>query len=136
MRKGPFEARRRCLRGNALVLGALIAFGMLPGQPLAQGAPDSVEWVLPGCHAIVTDQLAVSPLKAGICGGSIKQLLYLAHALPRRYRICPPSDVTLEQAARVVVQYVPPRSPRLSEPFYLLAMEALSSSWPCRDSTG
>jgi hypothetical protein len=109
----------------------------LPVTPsLGQGAPDTVEWVLPGCQAIISDQLAVSPLKAGICGGSIKQLLFIANALPREHRMCPPRGVTLEQAVRVVVQYLPPQSPRLQEPFYQIAMEALSSSWPCRGPTG
>src|SRR5919112_5406765 len=89
MGKRPFEARRNHMPAKALGLAALTALGLAPSRPLAQGAPDTAEWVLPGCHAIVTDQVAVSPLKAGICGGSIKQLLYLAHALPRRYRICP-----------------------------------------------
>jgi hypothetical protein len=67
----------------------------------------------------------------GWCYGVIDALYYVSDVLPPRYNFCPPKGVTKEQGLRVVITYLYATPQRLHEHFGLLAMEALSSAWPC-----
>ena len=43
--------------------------------------------------------------------------------------VCPPKDSNVEQAIRIVVQYIDGHPARLQENFYDLAVEALRAAW-------
>ena len=111
-----------------------IALALSTAPCLAQGEADirSTSWIAPGCRAIVADQTETSPLKAGVCGGSVATLMFVGDALPPPYRVCPPGDATLDQAVRIVVDHFEARPTRWHEPFVVLALEGLSAAWPCR----
>jgi hypothetical protein len=44
---------------------------------------------------------------------------------------CRPDSATLEQAARVVVQFLDQHPARTNENFEVLAVEAMREAWPC-----
>jgi hypothetical protein len=49
-----------------------------------------------------------------------------------RPEICVPSEVTMGQVVRVVVQYTDNQPARHHELFGVLAVEALRKAWPCQ----
>ncbi len=99
----------------------------------AQPAPavNSASWMLPGCQATLTP----SPdpdFRQGMCAGSLGTLLFLGDALPDQFRVCRPRGAVLHDALRIVVKHIEEQPSRGHENFNGLAMEALSSAWPCK----
>jgi Rap1a immunity proteins len=62
-------------------------------------------------------------LRQGECIGAVAAITHIDLA------VCPPKDSTVEQAIRIVVQYIDSQPARLQENFYDLAVEALRASW-------
>jgi hypothetical protein len=78
--------------------------------------------MLPGCRAMLAhDQRNI--LRQGECIGAVAAITHIDIA------VCPPKDSTVEQAIRIVVQYIDSRPTRLQENFYDLTVEALRASW-------
>jgi hypothetical protein len=71
--------------------------------------------------------------RQGICLGQI-QMLYLlgfSDRLGSQAKYCPPDDVTIIQARKVIIKYIDDRPEQLHKPFVFLAIEALRQAWPC-----
>jgi hypothetical protein len=67
-----------------------------------------------------------------MCAGSLGTLLFLGDALPDQFRVCRPRGAVLHDALRIVVKHIEEQPSRGHENFNGLAMEALSSAWPCK----
>jgi Rap1a immunity proteins len=89
-------------------------------------ANTSANEAMEGCRFFLTDT-GRGTLKQineqGFCRGAVEALLATNY--------CPPENVTIGQAVRVVVQYIDNRPARLNEPFAILVSEALKQAWPC-----
>jgi hypothetical protein len=78
----------------------------------------SANYWLPFCRQAVTNDLHQGDaLNVGACVGMIIGLGYMRQSAG----VCPPTGVTPEQAARVVVQYIDQRPARTNESFMALA---------------
>lgn len=95
----------------------------------AEGDEFSANYQMPGCHTFVAKG-AVDPL-SGYCLGTVSGVWGMA---TESHQVCAPSDVTSGQAVRVVVQFTDARPARWHEPLLLLALEALTTAWPCGKS--
>jgi len=62
-------------------------------------------------------------LRQGECIGAVAAITHIDVA------VCPPKDSNVEQAIRIVVQYIDGHQARLQENFYDLAVEALRAAW-------
>jgi hypothetical protein len=62
-------------------------------------------------------------LRQGECIGAVAAITHIDVA------VCPPKDSNVEQAIRIVVQYIDGHPARLQENFYDLAVEALRAAW-------
>jgi hypothetical protein len=95
------------------------------GSAFAAEDPDSANFIMQGCRNIVTRQTA-DLFKRGLCDGLISGLVYT------NADICEPNQITHEQEARVVVNYIDSRPARMHDDFRKLALEALKAAWPCK----
>jgi Ssp1 endopeptidase immunity protein Rap1a len=78
--------------------------------------------MMPGCRAMLNhDQRNI--LRQGECIGAVAAITHIDLA------VCPPKDSNVEQAIRIVVQYIDSKPARLQENFYDLAVEALRAAW-------
>jgi hypothetical protein len=91
---------------------------------------------LSGCRLVAeanTKSLNIeSTLEVGRCIGAISSLLYVGSSLSEPIRFCPPSGVSINQAARVIMKFLDAKPEKLHEDFRGLAIEALRGAWPCR----
>src|SRR5262249_41087171 len=106
------------------------------GVAVAQPAPSSANYWMPGCRdaaALIhfsNDGDSSDLVKIGFCVGIINGISYTGVSSG----LCVPVDVTAQQAARAVVQYVDGQAiTRTDEDFRLLAFEALRALWPCKN---
>jgi hypothetical protein len=104
------------------------------GATRAHGQSDttSANAIMPGCQAFLSPQLNDSPVslfKQGQCSGYVSGVLNIANVLGG---VCSPSEVTIGQAIRVVIQFINARPARMHEGFASLAFEALKAAWPCK----
>ena len=65
----------------------------------------------------------------GGCGGEVLEVWDIGAALKR---ICAPHGVILNDAVRVVVDFISARPERMDERFTALALEALTAACPCK----
>jgi Rap1a immunity proteins len=78
--------------------------------------------MMPGCRAMLNhDQRNI--LRQGECIGAVAAITHID------VTVCPPKDSNVEQAIRIVVQYIDGHPARLQENFYDLAVEALRAAW-------
>jgi hypothetical protein len=100
-----------------------------------QSGSDMVE----ACR-IVADGATPPPDKeyrTGICFGEIEALTWLAPGVAGdEIRSCVPENVTEQQIAKVIADYLDKNRDMLHEPFEGLALQALSETWPCRKKSG
>ncbi|WP_367278415.1 Rap1a/Tai family immunity protein [Bradyrhizobium sp.] len=75
------------------------------------------------------DQVAYN---MGICDGTLIALGAIGPTLPVGLRFCPPTDATVQQSLRVVINYLDAHPARLHEPFVDLTITALRDVWPCK----
>jgi hypothetical protein len=115
---------RRMLKKPALWLA--LAFGLMSHEGKAQSF--SAKDILPGCRAAITEDKDEF-YHQGICLGIIGALFHLGKS---HLQICPPDDVTVDQALRIVVAMVGEKSEQSDEHFANLALEALQRTWPCK----
>jgi hypothetical protein len=94
---------------------------------------DSANYALRGCKAFLA---GTNGFASGRCVGIVEAIAMMAQAASRsqitRY-VAIPTEVTAEQAIRVVVTYIEERPSRMHESFKLLALEAVLNAWPCRN---
>ena len=85
---------------------------------------NTANYVMPGCRSFLARSKNEDPFLQGRCFGLVDGIaLGLAKCLP--------TDITLFQVMRVVVQYIDNQPARLHEDFRLLAGEAMVKAWPC-----
>jgi hypothetical protein len=102
----------------------------------------SANHMLPACRGFVEQKSADDFLEQGICagivagiafsGGALRDVSPLQDNVRRGLCINRPATATGGQTIRVVIAYIDARPARMHEPFYLLALEALRTAWPCR----
>src|SRR5690242_5206462 len=111
----------------AIVLGICLAAPSLDTAH-AQGRGhgyDSANSIMPGCRNFIA-QTNVDMLGQGYCAGLVDGLVYAERDL------CFPTGATVEQAIRLIVEYIDAHPARLEENFRRLALEAIHRSWPCK----
>jgi hypothetical protein len=107
----------------AVLIGlASPAMAQMPGGLLATGS------LLAGCRAFVENAPTGDMMQMGACAGAVSAVLDVSQTLRRA---CPPSDVGVIDAARVVIRFSDVRASRASESFGPMALAALSDRWPC-----
>jgi hypothetical protein len=127
----PRSKARQSLCGSPMkmrIIAALCALFIvgLPRTCCAQDVDaESAKDVIPGCREMVAGKRTHS-FSQGICLGEVDALL-LTHA----NLICPSKGVTLDQAARIIVQFVDGHPPLLDKRFAVVALVALQGAWPC-----
>ena len=106
------------------------------GAAVAQPVPSSADYWMPGCRdaaALIHFSNDGDPgdlVKIGFCVGIINGISYTGAPSG----LCVPVDITAQQAALVVVQYIDGEATtRMNEDFRLLAFEALQAVWPCKN---
>lgn len=106
--------------------------------PLAGANADagsSGNQMIPGCRLLMDEKSLIRSvddgMRVGECAGVITTLYYVAKGLPSSARFCPPSSVTVGQAARVIVKYLDDKPELLHGDFRDLAIQALRRAWPC-----
>ena len=67
----------------------------------------------------------------GVCAAIIDDLAYYRYFLPEHLRFCPPTDITLGQVVRIVVDYMAAHPEILHQDFRGIATDALRAAWPC-----
>ena len=110
-------------------LGALLIIQTrCPGQA-QEGS--SAAFLLPACRLYLQSEVRGSRLllERGVCLGTIETVLRMHNNLSASVSFCPPPQVTLETATRVVVDFA--RSQQLQRPLMELALEAYRQKWPC-----
>jgi hypothetical protein len=89
---------------------------------------ESANYWLPFCRQAATGNFYQGDaFRNGGCMGIITGLLSLRGSVG----VCVPQNSTLEQAVRVVVQFLDQHPARTNENFNALAIEAMRDAWPC-----
>ena len=109
---------------HAIVIVAVMA---LLVQPRAATVQMSANDVMPGCRELA-DGTGKNLVLQGYCRGVVQQFLSFGSLVG----MCSPNQISIAQAARVVVLYIDQRPARAHEGFTDLALEALQQAWPCR----
>jgi hypothetical protein len=104
---------------------ALIAAIMLNCKVAGAAFDPSANGRMPGCRGFLA-KTGQNFLDQGYCAGLIDGIIFGATNL------CAPQTGTLDQALRVVVQYIDGRPARMHEDFRVLSIEALLAAWPCK----
>jgi hypothetical protein len=115
---------------RSLWLGSLMALqATLPAE--AQDG-SSASFLLPACRLYLQSEVRGSRLllERGVCVGTVETVLRLHRKFSAATSFCPPPQVTLETAVRVVTDYAQPHLD-LERPFVELALEAYRQRWPC-----
>jgi hypothetical protein len=121
--------RRRCLRGLHW-LGALMA--VQTGWPAAAQNGASAAFLLPACRLYLQSEARGSRLllERGVCLGTVETVLRVQRNFTAAVSFCPPPQISLESAVRVVVEFAQTRSD-LERPLADIALEAYRQAWPC-----
>jgi hypothetical protein len=92
----------------------------------------SASFLLPACRLYLQSEVRGSRLllERGVCVGTVETVLRLHREFSAAASFCPPPQVTLETAVRVVTDYAQPHLD-LERPFVELALEAYRQRWPC-----
>jgi hypothetical protein len=118
-------------RANLSLCGIAIIIALISsGEAAIAEDLTSANYVMPGCRGFASDRppadlnLELS-FKAGLCVGAIRSFEHLELT-------CPPTKVTDQQAALVILQYIDARPVRIHENFAGLALQAMQAAWPCK----
>lgn len=126
---------------TSCVVGALLTGLMLPctpgySQPVSNHSANSI---LPGCR-VVADWDPNDPkvirsqlFEAGFCAGIVDGLLGMAGGFNPQMRSCVPSEVNVQQAAKLVVQFLDLNPQALHRDFRAVVVLVLRNTWPCKD---
>jgi len=95
---------------------------------------NSANVIMPACEGFLAhkDHDLLSAYRQGICAGEVQGVWATANALGR---VCSPPQATVGQAVLVVMRFINARPARMHEPFSFLALEALTTAWPCKVTT-
>ena len=120
------------LRRSANVILNITFIGILSATvsslAVAAEMDESANYWLPFCrHVAAGHKSEGDAFMNGTCLGMIIGLADLG----RYVGACRPDSATLEQAARVVVQFLDQHPARTNENFEALAIEAMREAWPC-----
>jgi hypothetical protein len=101
----------------------------MSGMARAEVDKESANYWLPFCRHAATGKFDQDdPFFNGACVGVIDGFIYTGRSIG----VCAPESATLEQALRVVVQYLDQHPARTNENFKRLAIEAMREAWPCK----
>ncbi len=115
-----------------LIIAAAIAAIARPAY--AQERTYSGNDLIEACRVVAKGTITDThdPLHVGVCLGEIEALNWTAPGVhDENFRSCPPDEVTRQQLAKVVVDYLDRNHDQLTEPFEGLALEAFAHTWPC-----
>ena len=89
---------------------------------------------MPACEGFLAhkDHDLLSAYRQGVCAGEVQGVWATASAVGR---VCSPPQATVGQAVLVVMRFINTRPARMHEPFSFLALEALTTAWPCKVTT-
>lgn len=118
---------------NRLILSLFL---MLFGASAQAQTPDynSGNYLLPICKLLLVDSIPPDADLAGIgvCAGTIRTLIVTGSFFQADRRYCVPDEVTIRQAAQVVVNWMD-RKPQYSHlHFIALSQLAMREAWPCQ----
>jgi hypothetical protein len=121
------------LRRSANVILNITFIGILSATvsslAVAAEMDESANYWLPFCRQVAKGNFYQGDaFRNGGCAGIITGLLVLGRSAGV---FCRPDGVTVEQAVRVVVQFLDQHPARTNENFNALAIEAMRDAWPC-----
>jgi len=121
------------LRRSANVILNITFIGILSvtvsSLAVAAEMDESANYWLPFCRQVAKGNFYQGDaFRNGGCAGIITGLLFLGRSAGV---FCRPDGVTVEQAVRVVVQFLDQHPARTNENFNALAVEAMRDAWPC-----
>jgi hypothetical protein len=103
------------------------------GVAVAEPDQPSASYFMPGCRdaaSLITFCVRHSEeevARMNFCAGIVVGLEFMGEI----HGVCVPPDMTSQEAASVVVQYIDGRPARTDEDFRSFAVEALRANWPC-----
>ena len=115
------------------VLGAIAVMLFSCGVAVAEPNQPSASYLMPGCRdaaSLITFSVRESEEEAArmnFCAGIVVGLSFMGEL----HGVCAPPDLTSQQVANVVVQYIDGQPARTDEDFRSFAVEALRANWPC-----
>jgi hypothetical protein len=115
------------------VLGAIVVLLVSCGVAVASPNQPSASYIMPGCRdaaSLITFSMRESEEEAArmnFCAGIVVGLSLMGEL----HGVCVPPDLTSQQVASVVVQYIDGQPGRTDEDFRSFAVEALRANWPC-----
>jgi Rap1a immunity proteins len=104
---------------RVVIAAALLLSG---GSAFAEDSGSTI-YMMRGCREALATPNRDSAISA-LCVGTIDGVSFGSGT-------CFPTGATIEQATRVVVQYIDARPARMQEDFKKLVLEALKAAWPC-----
>jgi len=121
------------LRRSANVILNITFIGILSvtvsSLAVAAEMDESANYWLPFCRQVAKGNFYQGDaFRNGGCAGIIHGLLVVGRPIGV---FCRPDGVTVEQAVRVVVQFLDQHPARTNENFNALAIEAMRDAWPC-----
>jgi hypothetical protein len=116
---------------DAKILSLIAATLVMSAGPTMAQEKDtgSANFLLSYCHEWLNNKKTAMP---GVCIGVVTGVLETAPLLEPRFRFCPPTTATRDQALRVVVKYLDSNPDKLHELFTGLVIVALREAWPCK----
>ena len=124
------------MRVSSLIITTTLGVILNYGGAVAQSAPPSADYWMPGCRdaaALIQfsseEDSKENLVKLGFCVGIISGLSYTGVSSG----LCAPEGATSEQAVRAVVQYIDGQPTRMNDDFRRLVLEALQTAWPCKE---
>jgi hypothetical protein len=109
----------------------LVCFAMTAGNGV-KADPFSGTAMLPGCKAFLSHADSDKAAQ-GACLGAVSAHLFYTSVVRAEMASCPPENTTVDQAVRVVVEFMEANPQSLGDYFHWLVVEALRKAWPCGD---
>jgi hypothetical protein len=108
-------------------LFAAVATVSMSGTPaLAEEVSTVGSELFPACRDFAEGRYEARGLRTGVCVGAVYSTLTL---LPN---MCAPADMTLQQAVKIVSNYMQRHSEQLHMDITLLSVYALTEAWACK----
>ena len=112
-------------------IASAVLVAALTGQAIAADGNDLIKW----CQDINSDtSVAKSSFGSGYCMGTMSTVYTLANYINSgvSIKMCPPSTMTNEQMARIVVKYLQQNPEVLHLDAATLTFSALRTAYPCK----
>jgi len=127
---------------RAALFGAAALALTVTAAPAAEAPSSRADIILPGCRAFVDRNSRENLMLQGFCVGTVNGIAAVTGILREfspldndvRRELCSNGlgTTTNDQIVRVVIAYIEARPARMHEPFELLTIEALRTTWPCQ----